>query len=172
MLPEDSKIGFNPTGEFTWPGGTAFLQHFDIVLNEATGARRRLETRLLVLDAGGTSAYGATYRWRADHTDADLVPSEGQEEKLIISDTSGNIREQTWSYPSSNLCALCHTPTAGVVLGPKTRQLNGPHTYSGGHTDNQLRTWNALQLRLEHPVLVTVRRVQDVGREGGHAAVS
>jgi len=38
--------------------------------NPATGARRRLETRLLVLDAAGTFGYGATYRWRTDPGDA------------------------------------------------------------------------------------------------------
>ncbi len=146
VLPEDSKIGFSPTGEYTWPGGTAFIQHFEMVMNAATGARRRLETRLLVVDAAGTSGYGATYRWRSDNTEADLVPPEGQEEVLRVTEASGSTREQTWNYPAAGLCFLCHTPTAGFVLGPKTSQLNASHPYPGGRTDNQLRTWNYLQL--------------------------
>ncbi len=146
ILPESAGIGFSPTGEYTWPGGTAFVQHFEIITNKATNVRRRLETRLLVLDATGSFGYGATYRWRADHSDADLVDAAGKEEVLKIADASGTIREQTWSYPGSALCFMCHTPNAGFVLGPKTRQLNGDHAYPGGRTDNQLRTWNYLQM--------------------------
>lgn len=146
VLPEHEKIGFSPEGEYSWPGGTVFVQHFEIVTNKATGARRCLETRLLVLDAAGTFGYGATYRWRADHSDADLVDAAGQEEVLKITDAAGKTREQTWSYPARGLCCMCHTPNAGFVLGPKTRQLNGRHDYPGGRSDNQLRTWNYLQM--------------------------
>jgi mono/diheme cytochrome c family protein len=146
VLPDSARIGFSPTGEFKWPGGTVFIQHFEMVTNQATGARRRLETRLLVLDATGIFGYGATYRWRADNSDADLVDAGGQDEVLKITDASGATREQTWSYPARGLCFMCHTPNAGFVLGPKTRQLNGDHAYPGGRSDNQLRTWSYLQM--------------------------
>lgn len=144
LMPEGGKIGFSPNSEYTWPGGTVFVQHFEIVTNQATAARRRLETRLLVLDATGRFGYGATYRWRADQNDADLVEAAGAEETLKITDASGKTREQTWTYPASGLCFMCHTPAAGFVLGPKTRQLNKTQTYPGGRSDNQLRTWNYL----------------------------
>ncbi|RYD21942.1 MAG: hypothetical protein EOP88_09660 [Verrucomicrobiaceae bacterium] len=146
ILPESGRIGFSSTGEYTWPGGTVFIQHFEIVTNAASSTRRRLETRLLVLDASGSFGYGASYRWRADQSDADLVDPGGQEEVLKITDAAGNTRSQTWSYPGSGLCFMCHTPNAGFVLGPKTRQLNGNHDYAGGRADNQLRTWNYLQM--------------------------
>jgi uncharacterized repeat protein (TIGR03806 family) len=149
ILPESGKIGFAPTGEYTWPGGTVFVQHFEIVTNHATKARRRLETRVLVLDASASFGYGATYRWRPDHSDADLVDAAGKDEVLKITDASGQTREQTWTIPGSGLCFLCHTPNAGFVLGPKTRQINGNHAYPGGRTDNQLRTWNYLQMYSE-----------------------
>ncbi|WP_367874747.1 PQQ-dependent sugar dehydrogenase [Luteolibacter sp. Populi] len=146
ILPESARIGFSPTGEYTWPGGTIFVQHFEMVTNKATAARRRLETRLLVLDTAGSFGYGATYRWRADGSDADLVDAGGQDEVLKITDAAGSTRDQTWTFPARGLCFMCHTPNAGFVLGPKTRQLNGSHTYPGGRTDNQLRTWNYLQM--------------------------
>ncbi|MDB6078010.1 MAG: hypothetical protein JWO82_1757, partial [Akkermansiaceae bacterium] len=145
-LPAGGKVGFKPTGEYIWPGGTVFVQHFEIVTNRATEARRRIETRLLVLDATGGLGYGATYRWRPDGSDADLVDAGGQEEVLKVSDASGAAHEQTWTYPARGLCFLCHTPNAGFVLGPKTRQLNGDFPYPGGRGDNQLRTWSYLQM--------------------------
>ncbi len=142
-LPAGKKVKFAPTGEFTWPGGTAFIQHFEMPTAKAS---RRLETRVLVLNASGGLAYGANYRWRNDGTDADLVGPDGQEESLTLTDASGTTREQTWHYPSRGLCYLCHTPAAGTVLGPKTRQLNGDFTDANGHTRNQLAAWNALGL--------------------------
>ncbi len=139
-LPGSGKIGFNATGEFTWPGGTVLVKHFEIA--KAAGGTRRLETRLLVLDAAGTNGYGVTYKWRADNSDADLVVAGGADE--VLSDVTGG---QTWHYPSRDQCLQCHTANAGFVLGPKTRQLNGTYTYpSTSRNDNQLRTWNYLQM--------------------------
>ncbi len=146
VLPDSAKAGFSPSGEWSWPGGTVFVQHFEVVINGSTDARRRIETRLLVLDGTGRFGYGANYRWRTDESDADLVDMAGSEETLEVTDSSGTTREQTWMYPSRGLCYLCHTPTAGFVLGPKTHQLNGNFSYPGGYTDNQLRTWNYLQM--------------------------
>lgn len=151
ILPDSEKIGFAPTGEFTWPGGTIFIQHFEIETDKSTKARRRLETRLLVLDAAGSFGYGATYRWREDGSDAELVDAAGQEEVLKITDASGNTRNQTWNYPARGLCFMCHSPNAGFVLGPKTRQLNGAHAYPSGRSDNQLRTWSYLQMFASAP---------------------
>ncbi len=142
ILPESTWIGFSPKGEFTWPGGTVFVQHFDMVMNPHSGARRKLETRVLVLDASGSFGYGASYRWRADESDADLVDAGGAEEVLKMSPP----RDQTWSYPARGLCFMCHTPNAGFVLGPKARQLNGDFAYPSGRSDNQLRTWSYLQM--------------------------
>ena len=146
ILPQDGRIGFSPTGEYTWPGGTIFVQHFDMVVDEASKGRRKLETRVLVLDATGSFGYGASYRWRSDQRDADLVDAGGLEEPLKVTDGKGATREQTWSYPARALCFMCHTPNAGFVLGPKTRQLNGVHAYAAGRSDNQLRTWSYLQM--------------------------
>ncbi len=137
-LPEGKKIGFSPTSEFKWPGGTVFIQHFEMPDGSTS---RRLETRLLVLDATGAFGYGTNYRWRADGTEADLVDPAGEEEVLKI-----GTRQQTWTYPASGLCFMCHTPAAGFIVGPKARQLNGDFTYLGGDAENQLRVWNRLKM--------------------------
>lgn len=126
-LPGGDRIGFRPTGEWSFPRGTVLIKQFE-------WPGRRLETRLLVVDGTG-SGYGVTYKWRADGSDADLL-ADGLSEDL-----SG----RKWSYPSREDCLKCHTINAGFVLGPKTRQLNRTSSYpSTGRTDNQLRTWGYL----------------------------
>lgn len=144
-LPGNAKVIFAPTGEYVWPGGTVFVKHFELEINEVTKAKRRLETRVLVLDASGGNGYGVTYRWRADNSDADLVGTDGADQVLAITTSSGS-RNQTWHYPSRSECLQCHTTVAGFVLGPKTRQLNGTYAYPGGASDNQVRTWNYLRM--------------------------
>jgi uncharacterized repeat protein (TIGR03806 family) len=146
ILPEGSKVGFHATGEYTWPGGTVFVQHFDLRMDGPAKPPRKLETRVLVLDASGSSGYGASYRWRTDQRDADLVDAGGMDEVLKVTDAKGSAREQSWNYPARALCFMCHTANAGFVLGPKTRQLNGVHEYAGGRSDHQLRTWSYLQM--------------------------
>jgi hypothetical protein len=135
------QIGFAPTGEWSFPDGTVFVKHFELTVNEITGERKRLETRLLVRDAKG-EVYGVTYKWRADNSDADLLPPIGLNENIIITGPSGATRVQQWSYPSRGWCQVCHNAPANLVLGVKTHQMNGNFTYpSTGRTDNQLRTF-------------------------------
>jgi len=89
--------------------------------------------------------YGVTYKWRPDNSDADLLKTNLSE--AIAIKTSAGWRTQTWYYPSSADCRLCHTTNAGGVLGVKTRQLNLDFVYpETGVTDNQLRAWNHIGL--------------------------
>lgn len=139
----DEQINFFPTGEWTFPNGTVFVKEFDLIVNEQTQARKRLETRLLVRDSNG-AVYGVTYKWRDDNSDADLLP-DGLNEDIPVVQADGTTRIQTWTYPSRAECLFCHNPPASYVLGLKTHQLNGNFDYpSTGRTDNQLRTLNHL----------------------------
>src|SRR6185436_11051257 len=114
----NEQIFFATNGEWSFPAGTVFVKHFELVTNEVTGDTRRLETRLLVRDAVG-AVYGVTYKWRDDNSEADLLTT-GLDENIAITNSNG-VRTQVWHYPSSSQCLECHTPAASYVLGVKTR---------------------------------------------------
>jgi uncharacterized repeat protein (TIGR03806 family) len=138
------KIAFSPDSEWKFPAGTVLIKHFDLPVDDTNPSiRRRLETRLLVRDQNG-GVYGATYKWRADNSDAELL-TDAVTERISIKTATGT-REQTWYYPSRKDCLTCHTANAGGVLGLKTRQMNRDIIYPGGVSDNQLRAWNHLGL--------------------------
>jgi len=150
-LPGASQIGFQPTGVTPWafPGGTIFIKNFALVVDSTTNPvqTQMLETRVLVVDSTGTNGYGVSYQWLPSNTaDASLAPAAGVNENISVTTAAGT-STQVWSIPSQANCLVCHTRNAGFVLGVKTGQLNGTITYpSTGVTDNQLRTWNYLQM--------------------------
>lgn len=122
------QITFSAGGNYRFPNGTIFAKHFEL-------AGRRIETRLLV-NGEDANWYGVTYRWRADGSDADIVPPDGLTESIPIDGVT-----QTWQYPSRQQCFSCHTSQSGFVLGFRTSQLNATE---GGNTspygDNYLTT--------------------------------
>ena len=82
-VPTGTTIGYAPSGEWTFPDGSIWLKHFDLPVDLANPAlTRRLETRVLVRDTGGY-VYGASYKWRADLSDADLITA-GETEDITI----------------------------------------------------------------------------------------
>jgi len=122
-LPDISqKIGFQENQPWFFPAGTVWVKHFELMLDtqDAT-SMRRIETRVLVKTASGL--YGATYRWNADQTDADLVPARGSKAVLDIKE-NGLIRKQEWRFPSQVECLVCHVKDSGWTLGFNTAQLN------------------------------------------------
>ena len=143
-LPRE-KIGFAPTGDWTFPAGAVFVKTFELPVDAANPAiQRRLETRVLVRDSRG-GVYGADYKWRADNSDADLLDSSLTED-IPIKSADGTTHTQTWYYPSRQNCLECHNAHTSGVLGVKTRQMNHDFTYPSGVTDNELRAWNHLGL--------------------------
>jgi uncharacterized repeat protein (TIGR03806 family) len=128
-------IGLNAEDAWTSPTGMVWVKHFEIeTVRGNPNTRRKLETRFLVKTA--TEIYGITYRWRADQTEADLVPEQGSAETLSI-EVNGSATSQTWRYPSRSECRACHTQQGGFTLSFNTRQLNRLNTY-GAQTLNQI----------------------------------
>lgn len=156
----DEQISFVPVGEWSFPNGTVFIKHFELTVNEITGERKRLETRLLVRNQDGT-VYGVTYKWRPDNSDADLLPG-ALDENIAVTTSSGAVRIQEWSYPSRDQCLVCHNSAANYVLGLKTHQMNGDFTYpETGRTDNQVRTFAHIGLLNPTPNRQTSRRTSN-----------
>lgn len=129
-----NTFAFNATNTWSAPTGAVWIKHFEIQMtNGEAASKRRLETRFIVRNTNGV--YGATYRW-TNETSAVLVPEEGLDETLVISD-GATTRTQVWRYPSRSECLACHTAAAGWVLGWNTPQLNRDVTY-GSLTTNQI----------------------------------
>jgi len=144
-VPTNSYVTFSPTGSWNFPAGTVFMKHFELATNDTNpNDKKRLETRLLVMGTNGL-VYGASYKWRPDNSDADLVQVLTNENITIT--TASGTRIQTWSYPGRQDCLRCHTIPSGGVLGANTRQFNGDFPYpSTGVTDNQIRALNHIGL--------------------------
>jgi uncharacterized repeat protein (TIGR03806 family) len=109
-LPPGGRAGVTADGPWDLPVGSVLIKSFAMDLPSGP---RRLETRFLVRDASGWR--GATYRWRPDGSDADLLSGAATE------DLGAGRR---WYYPSRADCTACHTPASGQVLGVSTRQWN------------------------------------------------
>ncbi|MEO8184444.1 MAG: hypothetical protein ABI895_37015, partial [Deltaproteobacteria bacterium] len=99
-LPAGGKIGFDSTGQWSFPEGTVFVKDFAMALDESRPDQvRHLETRFWIVARGG-EFYGAVYKWDEDQKDARLL-TEGATEELTIAGSDGIARTQTYSYPSS-----------------------------------------------------------------------
>ncbi len=137
-----AQMTWSREGAWTYPAGQIWVKHFDLPLTRSNPPlpsdpvlpAKRVETRLLVKTA--TGAYGVSYRWNDAGTDATLVPDEGAD--LTVSLTqNGTAYTQNWHIPSRAECLICHTPQGGHALSMNTRQLNLPNTING-FTGNQI----------------------------------
>jgi mono/diheme cytochrome c family protein len=136
------QIAYAPTNTWSFPGGSVFVQTLELLTNQSDPTSiRRLETRLLVQEASG-AAYGVSYKWRTNNSDADILSTNLTEAIPIV--TPSGVVTQMWYFPGPNDCLQCHTYTTqpNYVLGVNARQLNGSFTYPNGVTDNQLRALN------------------------------
>jgi uncharacterized repeat protein (TIGR03806 family) len=148
-LPPGTQIHTRADGTWSLPPGTTFVKHFEIATGAAKPqARKRLETRVLVVSADGT-VDGATYRWRADASDAEIVHARA-EDRLEVRSSDATTVTQVWHYMPGADCRTCHTPQAGGVLGINPEQLNRDVSTDGA-SRNQLSLWRELGLLAGDP---------------------
>ncbi len=146
-LPGTTQIGFSENGFWTFPNSSVIVKNFYLEMERGNpGSRQLVETRFLVKHSSDESWDGYSYAWSDDETDAVLLDSNYTKTFTVTSGDSSI--SQSWYYPGRNECTVCHTPAAGYVLGLRTPQINGEHTY-GDITDNQLRSYNHIELFTE-----------------------
>ena len=98
---------------------------------------------MLVVRQDGT-VYGASYKWRPNDAEADLV-LDGLEEEIEVTSEDGEPSVQKWYFPSPSDCLSCHTPEVGFVLAVKPMQLDRDAYYpSTGRVADQISTWRHL----------------------------
>lgn len=110
-----------------WPTNSVLTRTLSMEMRQGDpGSARRIETQMLHFD--GQAWNGYSYRWNADGTDAELVPSEGRNEVWTISDAlaPGGTREIPWRFLGRTECLRCHTPWAGDTLSFNWQQLGTP----------------------------------------------
>ncbi len=123
VLPEPSSVKFDRKMSWQFPVGTVLVKDFQLDLDRTEpGPLRKLETRFFVHSPEGWNGY--TYVWNAQETEAYLL--EGATTKTYRVKTERGEIDQEWYFPSSADCMACHTRATGFVLGPNTRQMNGP----------------------------------------------
>ncbi|QDV38441.1 PQQ-dependent sugar dehydrogenase [Tautonia plasticadhaerens] len=143
----EQKPQKNAGGAWSLPNGSVLVQtlSLDVLDEEGNPAKTRIETRLMNRQQGEWTGY--SYRWNAEQTDAELVPSSGDIALLEVPDpeASGGVREQAWRFPARTECLVCHSRAAGFVLGFSPLQLDRTHDYEGVEAD-QLRTFEHIGL--------------------------
>src|SRR4030095_16511089 len=136
-VPDRSSITFTETGEWEFPTGAVLLKHVELPFQKDRPDRRRpIETQLIVFGKAGRNL-GASYRWREDGTDADLV--EDNDFTQIPRGLDADNPKRTWFFPGVDTALNLKTTVFGYVVEASTAQLNRDCTYPGGITDNQLR---------------------------------
>ena len=143
--PEE-QIQFNSNEDWGFPEGTVFIKHFDLPTSNSDPSQlTKLETRFFIM-AKNNTAYGLTYKWNEDQTDAFLQVGSSEEEYDIF-ENGEMVTTQTWQFPGRNQCMACHNANANFVLGVKTHQLNSEMYYPElGFEKNQLEYLSDIEI--------------------------
>jgi glucose/arabinose dehydrogenase/mono/diheme cytochrome c family protein len=170
-IPNGSSVGFQPSGDWAFPTGSVFVKHFDLPVSDVDpNAKRRLETRFIVKKEDG-SVYGATYKWRADQSDADLLDSSLTESIPITTPSLGTFTGQDIGSPalsgSTTRDGNMVTITAGGTdIWGTTDQFHFAHQLRSGDFDVSVRVESVVQADLYTKTGLMVR--ESLGANARH----
>jgi hypothetical protein len=156
-----SRIGFQRDEPWSFPVGTVWVKHFNRPDRKPPLPPLPLETRVLVMTTNGVS--GASYRWREDGLEADLVPSTGAFGTYFsfYYDELGtqSIVARSWRFPARQECLSCHTRSIGGPAGFNTAQLNRK-VRDGSRLISQIDLWAEAGYFEPHPEVSDVQPVE------------
>lgn len=174
-VPTGSTIGFQPTGEWAFPAGSVFVKHFDLPVSDVAATTRRLETRFLVKKPDG-SVYGATYKWRENQQDADLLDGALTESVSIATAPLGGLGGQDIGGPalsgSTARVGNVITMTAGGTdIYGASDQFHFAHQLRSGDFDIAVRIESVVQTDLYTKTGLMVRESLDANAKNVMALV-
>lgn len=152
-VPDSTAIGFQPTGEWAFPTGSVLVKHFDLPSSDVdANAMHRLETRVIVKKSDGT-VYGATYKWRADQSDADLLDGGLTENIPIATAPVGTFTSQDIGSPTLAGSTTRDGDVVTIVAGGDdiwgtTDKFHFAHQQRTGDFDIQVRVESVTQADL------------------------
>jgi len=137
-LPDNETVMLLKDGSMQYPAATVLAK--TIFINEWRSRQRRpVETQVMFMQDGQWQFY--TYAWRADQSDADLVPAAGGFLKIETSDkyVPGGKRTLNWRLHSRTECVTCHNGRS-PVLAFRSDQLHANLTENDSMRPTQLQT--------------------------------
>ncbi|MSU51754.1 MAG: c-type cytochrome [Opitutus sp.] len=145
------QLGVMPIGRWVFPNNTVLAKTYSLELERGNSAtRRRIETQLLHYDAQSQQWGAYSYRWNVAQTDAELVPSRGDETLFEVKDANapGGTVRQTWRFHSRVECLRCHNQTVNFSASFNALQLDRP---APGATGRQIDAFHAAGLARIEP---------------------
>lgn len=149
-IPNGTTVGYQPTGDWSFPAGSVLVKHFDLPASDVDPAlKRRLETRVIVKQPDG-DVYGATYKWRADGSDADLLDGGLTESIPIATAPVGEFTSQDIGSPAlagstvrnGNLITIT---AGGTDIWGASDQFHFAHQQRTGDFDVSVRIESVVQ---------------------------
>lgn len=151
QLPEGKSVDYHSTEVMEFPVGSILIKNFYYPndFSEPNGARRILETRLLIHEEEGWKAL--PYVWNDEQTEA-FLEIAGATKSVSWRDKEGKKQKINYSIPNMNQCRSCHLKENKIMpIGPSARQLNGTYNYAENSEENQLQYWEEHGLLLNLP---------------------
>jgi len=140
FLPDGKQATFGADETWDMPEGSIVIKdfHFPVDRRDPKGARKHIETRLLIRDKSVPEGFTAhTYVWNDEQTEA-YRKIAGKRIMIDYIDENGAAATQEYIIPNTNQCGNCHErDDTYQLLGLVTPQVNFDLT-DGSGTKNQL----------------------------------